>query len=184
MAVASAVGKRGDLALAKDPQFRFCRRRHASRARAVGSRLARRTADGACRAVDRAGRPAHGVPLPRAAPWPRLSELPPENAAVTLPVPAQSVFEIPEGLRAAREALHPRTARSKPDQASMKRMQSGFGRTRNSRRVTRGRLRVGHGPGSDRRHGASKAAGTQPRPQPAQRGPLKHLVQVRKRRNV
>ena len=33
MAVASAVGKRGDLALAENSQFRLCRRRHASRAR-------------------------------------------------------------------------------------------------------------------------------------------------------
>ena len=36
------VGKRRDLALAENSQFRLCRRRHASGARAVGSGLARR----------------------------------------------------------------------------------------------------------------------------------------------
>ncbi len=40
MAIASAIGKRGDLALAKNSQFRFCQRRNASRPRAVGSGLA------------------------------------------------------------------------------------------------------------------------------------------------
>jgi peptidoglycan/xylan/chitin deacetylase (PgdA/CDA1 family) len=38
-----------------------------------------------------------GVPLPRMAPWPRLSPPPlDDSAAVALPIPAQSVFEIEE----------------------------------------------------------------------------------------
>jgi peptidoglycan-N-acetylglucosamine deacetylase len=47
---------------------------------------------------DRARR---GVPLPREAPWPRQSELQPDNAAAALPIPAPSLFEIQEGSYAA-----------------------------------------------------------------------------------
>jgi len=51
---------------------------------------------------DRTKRRARGVPLPRQAPWPRQSPLlPPDGAAIMLPVPAQSVFEIQEKSRAA-----------------------------------------------------------------------------------
>jgi peptidoglycan/xylan/chitin deacetylase (PgdA/CDA1 family) len=46
--------------------------------------------------LDRARRLAGGVPLPREAPWPRQSPPAPDNAANALPVPAQSLFEIPE----------------------------------------------------------------------------------------
>jgi len=38
----------------------------------------------------------HGVPTPREAPWPRVAALPPENVQVTLPVPAASLFTLPE----------------------------------------------------------------------------------------
>jgi len=50
---------------------------------------------------DRTKRRARGVPLPRQAPWPRQSPLLPDGAAIMLPVPAQSVFEIQEKSRAA-----------------------------------------------------------------------------------
>jgi peptidoglycan/xylan/chitin deacetylase (PgdA/CDA1 family) len=50
--------------------------------------------------LDRTKRRARGVPLPRQAPWPRQSLLPPDGAAVMLPVPAPSVFEIQEKSRA------------------------------------------------------------------------------------
>jgi peptidoglycan/xylan/chitin deacetylase (PgdA/CDA1 family) len=48
------------------------------------------------------------VPLPRETPWPRLSELPVQNAAITLPVPEQSLFEVPSDARAAFEPSPPR----------------------------------------------------------------------------
>src|ERR1700688_1295014 len=51
-------------------------------------------------AEDRTTR-GHGVPLPREAPWPRLSSWPSDGAAIALPVPAQDIFEIQEGLRVA-----------------------------------------------------------------------------------
>src|SRR5258708_4801680 len=50
------------------------------------------------------------VPLPRETPWPRLSELPVQNAAITLPVPEQSLFEAPSDARAAFEPSPPRRA--------------------------------------------------------------------------
>src|SRR5882757_9956640 len=45
---------------------------------------------------DRARRLKRGVPLPREAPWPRQSPLALDSAAIALPVPAQSIFEIRE----------------------------------------------------------------------------------------
>jgi hypothetical protein len=56
---------------------------------------------------DRAGRLARGVPLPREAPWPRQSPHALDGAAIALPVPAQSVFEIQEKPRAAPQGLAP-----------------------------------------------------------------------------
>jgi peptidoglycan-N-acetylglucosamine deacetylase len=56
---------------------------------------------------DRTRRNARGVPLPRQAPWPRQSALPPDGAAIVLPVPAQSIFEIQENTHAAMPAAAP-----------------------------------------------------------------------------
>jgi peptidoglycan-N-acetylglucosamine deacetylase len=59
---------------------------------------------------DRVRRLAQDVPLPREAPWPRPNELPLQNAAFSLPVPAESLFEIPSDARAAFESIPPRRA--------------------------------------------------------------------------
>jgi peptidoglycan/xylan/chitin deacetylase (PgdA/CDA1 family) len=56
-------------------------------------------------ASDRASRSARGVPLPREAPWPRQSSLAPGSAAIVLPVPSQSIFEIQETPHAATQGL-------------------------------------------------------------------------------
>ena len=48
---------------------------------------------------DRASR--RGVPLPRQAPWPLHTQLPSERAANVLPIPASSVFEMPDKMRFA-----------------------------------------------------------------------------------
>ncbi len=45
---------------------------------------------------DRAGRAGRGVPLPREAPWPRQTIVPHERVAITLPIPGQDLFRIPE----------------------------------------------------------------------------------------
>ena len=47
----------------------------------------------------------HGVPLPREAPWPRELSVPQQNAALTLPVPAASLFQLPERVRVAFQSL-------------------------------------------------------------------------------
>jgi peptidoglycan/xylan/chitin deacetylase (PgdA/CDA1 family) len=47
----------------------------------------------------RATRRGRGVPLPAAAPWPRQTALPPASALAALPVPAASLFKIPESAR-------------------------------------------------------------------------------------
>jgi peptidoglycan/xylan/chitin deacetylase (PgdA/CDA1 family) len=51
--------------------------------------------------IERARQLARGVPLPREAPWPRHSPLVQGRAAIALPVPAQSIFEIQEKVREA-----------------------------------------------------------------------------------
>jgi peptidoglycan/xylan/chitin deacetylase (PgdA/CDA1 family) len=56
---------------------------------------------------DRARRLTRGVPLPREAPWPRQLPLALDGAAIALPVPAQSIFEIQEKRRAATHPVAP-----------------------------------------------------------------------------
>ncbi len=111
-------------------------------------------------AEDHARRPGRGVPLPRQAPWPRQSP-PPEAAANALPVPAQSVFEIREGLRAATQGQSSRRAELAVPAHDDEAMSVAAGKPHP------GRLRHAAGRG---RHAAH-----------ARRGTLKHLVQVRKR---
>jgi hypothetical protein len=132
---------------------------------------------------DRPRRPAYGVPLPREAPWPRLPELPSENAAITLPAPAQNLFEMPDGLRVALRSAssshHAEQAGSSEHDAQTKLASANTG---DSRRPARGKFRLGHGPGHNRQHRASRVAGhASPPAAAAHRGPLKHLVQVKKR---
>jgi len=55
---------------------------------------------------DRASRLAHGIPLPRQAPWPRQSPLE-SVGANALPVPAESIFDIQEKPRAAAQGGTP-----------------------------------------------------------------------------
>ncbi len=55
--------------------------------------------------AEASSRPARRVPLPREAPWPRQSSLAAGSAAIVLPVPAQSIFEIQERPRSAPQEL-------------------------------------------------------------------------------
>jgi peptidoglycan/xylan/chitin deacetylase (PgdA/CDA1 family) len=47
----------------------------------------------------RGARRGRGVPLPQVAPWPRQTTLPPAGTLAALPVPAASLFKIPESTR-------------------------------------------------------------------------------------
>ena len=113
MAVASAVGNRGDFALAKNSEFRVCRRRNAPRPRAVGFGLARRTGDDARGTASIMPDGLRAAFRCRAqAPWPRHSPLALESTAIALPVPAQSIFEIQEDPRATAPAVAPASHRA------------------------------------------------------------------------
>jgi peptidoglycan/xylan/chitin deacetylase (PgdA/CDA1 family) len=133
---------------------------------------------------DRTRRPTHGVPLPREAPWPRQSwpqqwSLPLESAAFTLPVPEQSLFEIPEKSFAA---IAPSSHRAEQT-VSNERETNGRAKLVSAdageiRHTMRGKSHMGRA----RQHSASKVAGHHNRlAAHARRGTLRHLVQVKKR---
>jgi peptidoglycan-N-acetylglucosamine deacetylase len=131
---------------------------------------------------DRVTRYGRGVPLPREAPWPRQYQLPLENSATALPVPAQDLFEIPEKSFAA---IAPRThraeaARTEPETKDRAKLSLADGG--GSRRAMRGRHYAGRNLGHSRQHNAARMAGHKTGPaMHARRGPLKRLVQVKKR---
>jgi peptidoglycan/xylan/chitin deacetylase (PgdA/CDA1 family) len=121
-------------------------------------------------AEDRTTRHRHGVPLPREAPWPRLSSWLSDSAAVALPVPAQDLFEIQEGLRVALRSGAPSSHHAEQMVAAHEANSTDAG---DSRHRMRGRH---HAAGA--RHIAGRA--TQHAAH-ARHGGLKHVVQVRKR---
>ena len=112
-----------------------------------------------------------GAPLPRQARWPQPSPPAPDSAATALPVPAPSVFEIQEGMRVAARAFAPPSRHAEltapaHDEATSR-------KHGNNRRTMRGKLHPAHtrqAAGHATQHAAH-----------ARHGPLKHLVQVRKR---
>ena len=130
--------------------------------------------------VDRAAR--RGVPIPREAPWPRQSPLPLENASLSLPVPAPGVFKIPEGSFAA-IASSPRHAPAISTEPETKdRTKLGSADDGESRRTIRGKHHAERYSKRAGRRGASRVAGHGTgKATHAHRGPLKRLVQVKKR---
>ena len=120
----------------------------------------------------RAGRFAHGVPLPREAPWPRETLLPPDDAAAILPVPAQNVFDIPEKSLAV---IGPAPHRPKPTGLEMMTADAGDSPRRIRGKPHSGHVRQAavHGTRHAAVHGTRHAAH-------ARRGALKHLVQVKR----
>jgi hypothetical protein len=126
---------------------------------------------------DRARRRTRGVPLPREAPWPRQWSLPLESVAFTLPVPEQSLFEIPEKSFAA---IAP-PSHHREQTVSSERETNGRAKLADAgevRHTIRGRSRIGRA----RPHSGSKVAGHRNSiAAHARRGTLRHLVQVKKR---
>jgi peptidoglycan/xylan/chitin deacetylase (PgdA/CDA1 family) len=111
-----------------------------------------------------------GAPGTRHALWPQPSPPAPDSAATTLPVAASSVFELQEGFRVAERAFalparHAELVSEHEEAISRKHSHNG--------RMMRGKPHPGH-----IRQAAGHAA---PHPAHAHHGPLKHLVQVRKR---
>jgi peptidoglycan-N-acetylglucosamine deacetylase len=84
------------------------------------------------------------VPLPQEPPWPRVSEIMVQTAAVTLPVPAEALFTVPEDAHAAfRIAPAPRVAVIDDDEDRPKRASRGRGSHKYAERG-RGRARIAH----------------------------------------
>jgi peptidoglycan/xylan/chitin deacetylase (PgdA/CDA1 family) len=120
---------------------------------------------------NRARRPGHGVPLPRQAPWPRQLPLPPESASIALPVPAQSVFEVQEGLRVVIRAAMPSSRRAEHSDPFIHEASSvGTGPSGRAIRGKHPPERTRQAAGRETSHAVH-----------ARRGALKRLVQVRKR---
>jgi hypothetical protein len=129
-----------------------------------------------------AERRGHGVPLPQEAPWPWQSERPLENAAITLPVPAQDIFEIPEKSFATIAGPSPHRAEqiASTETKGPTRLRSAD--EGGSPRTSRGRRHAGRELGRSRQRSAAHIArrGTRQAAH-ARGGALKHVVQVKKR---
>ncbi len=123
------------------------------------------------------------MPLPQEAPWPRQSELPLENASITLPVPAQSIFEIPEksfATIAASPHHAEQSAQTGGETGRLARLGSIDGGA--SPRTIRGKHRGARDIGRSRQRSAAHHTGRGSRQAAhVRRGALKHLVQVKKR---
>ena len=132
---------------------------------------------------DRVSRHVRGVPLAQEA-WPREWMLPASSAAVALPVPAQTVFQIPELPHPTAEAVALLGPRAKPtvvaEHASPP--ETASVPAGDSRKI-RGKNRAGHGKqlAHKTRRGTEVAAHGRSNATHARRGPPKHLAQVKKR---
>jgi len=136
---------------------------------------------------DRVSRHVRGVPLPQEAPWPREWLLPASSAAVALPVPAKTVFELPELPRPTPEAVARLVPRGKPVVVAEHEPppEAVSARVGNSPRALRGKNRFGHrkqlSVSHKGRRGTAVAAHGRSNATHAGRGPAKHLAQVKKR---
>ena len=115
----------------------------------------------------RAQRRARSVPLPRTTLWPRQTTLPPDRMLAALPVPAASIFRIPESSRVTMLARA-------PDRTNA----AGYGGFRQAGRQTAPPSRRSRGPAGGI-HGAA-ARGSQ-RDCPQARGPRQEERPIRSR---
>jgi hypothetical protein len=130
---------------------------------------------------DVAGRHLRGVPLSQQTPWPQPLSLALASAAIALPVPAQSVFEIEENPRATAQSLLPFTHHAEQTVRTAHQHDGVSKRIAVNAATIRGKPHFG----AARKPGASRFAGRANRDAAgARRGPLNHLVQVKKRRNA
>jgi hypothetical protein len=139
---------------------------------------------------DRATRHVRGTPLQT--PWPQEWLLPVATASARLPVPAKSVFELPELPHPTAESVAQLGPRSKPAAVVAERETppeaapvSG-GDTPRVLRGKHGRYQRGHGKqmtaSRKGRHGTMAAAHGRPGKVHAHGAPLKHLAQIKKRK--
>ena len=127
------------------------------------------------------------VPMPHQAslfriPWPEPPEIAPENATTTLPIPAPSLFEVQGSLDLAlRNAAHV-SHRARPVASNAREVGSRRLSRRELRRLASGRT-VRLARAGDQGHSRAAHASRQKTPNAVidRRGPVKRLVQVRKR---
>jgi peptidoglycan-N-acetylglucosamine deacetylase len=135
---------------------------------------------------DRVSRHVRGAPLAQEASWPREWMLPASSAAVALPVPAQTVFQIPELPHPTAQAVALLGPRAKPTVVAEHQSppEAASVPAGDSRKI-RGKNRAGHGKqltaARTTRHGTAVATHSRPNAAHARRGPPKHLAQVKKR---
>ena len=137
---------------------------------------------------DRVNRHVRGVPLPQEAPWPREWLLPASSAKVALPVPASTVFELPELPRPTPEAVARLAPRAKSVVVAEREPapEAVSARVGHSPRALRGKDRFGHGKqlNASRKGGRGTAVAAHKSPNVAHArrgGSPKHLAQVKKR---
>ena len=135
---------------------------------------------------DHVSRHLRGVPLPPEAPWPREWMLATSNAAVALPVPAQTVFQIPELPHPTAEAVARLAPRAKPTAVAEHESSPDTAAVpAGDSRMLRGKNRAGHGKrltaALKTRYGTAVATHGRSNAAQARRGTPKHLAQVKKR---
>jgi hypothetical protein len=127
---------------------------------------------------ERASRLARGVPLPQEAPWPRQSILPPDTAAIALPVPAPSIFEFKEKSHVVLQTVASASDHEAPmatERATNRKLASAD--AGDIRHRTRGRSRLGRVRGRIASHIASRRTRIAAH---AHRGMARHPVQAKK----
>jgi peptidoglycan-N-acetylglucosamine deacetylase len=123
-----------------------------------------------------------GIPLPQRAPWPEPSPLASGDATIALPVPAESIFKIQENPLATAQSLLPVALHAEQTVATVRQRDGTATRIAANTGDSRSAFRGKHHLGGARKRGASKVAGHAIRHVAgARRGPLRHLVQVKKR---
>jgi peptidoglycan/xylan/chitin deacetylase (PgdA/CDA1 family) len=121
----------------------------------------------------------HPRGLLQQAPWPQPSPLALASAAA-LPVPAQSIFEIEENPRATAQSLLPFSRHAEQTVPTLRQRDGVSKRIAVNAGTFRGKPHLG-----GRKPGASRFAGrANHNTAGAHRGTLRHLVQVKKRRNA
>lgn len=123
---------------------------------------------------------AGAVPLPRQAPWPRQMPLPLQSAAIALPVPAQTVFELRDRPQLAARAVALPSRRAQK-MASARHGKAGVQQVSTEAGASRRAVAGKPHPGGVSRATASHTTGRagQHAAQPGRRS-LKRLVQVKK----
>ncbi|ANW01719.1 polysaccharide deacetylase family protein [Bradyrhizobium icense] len=107
----------------------------------------------------RVSRRGRGVSLPPATPWPRQTSLPPVGTLAALPIPAASVFNIPESTRVAMLALSARRTTSIAQVRSTEVSSAGLaGKSRRHDRATTAQAPVPAEQAAQAPEGASGAA--------------------------